>query len=254
MIWSVLAGVLAGFVLGFIGAGGTVVALPVLLYAAKIRPHLTLGTNALGVSLIALALLSWRLRGHEVAVRDGITFALPGLIGIYFGAHLGLIYPGAKLVYLLGVLLFLVAAWIFYLSTRAQGTAPAESPRALPSSRGRSRLAVMAVTAFLVGLAAGFFAIGGGFMIVPGLMLAGGLELGLAARTALLPIAAFAGLVGIEYLAAGSVRTSWSLWMLLGGLIGGAAGIWLSDHLPLKTMQRAFAAFLVGTGIYMVLR
>jgi uncharacterized protein len=254
MIWSILAGVLAGFVLGFIGAGGTVVALPVLLYLAKVRPHLALGTNALGVSFIALALLCLRLRSRRVAVRDGITFTFPGLIGIFLGAQLGLIYPGAKLVYLLGILLFIVAAWIFYLSTRAQEPAPGDSVHVSVSSCGKPRLARITAAALLIGVAAGFFGIGGGFMIVPGLMLAGGLELGLAARTALLPIAAFSALVGMEYLAAGSVRATWSLWIFLGGLVGGGSGIWLSDHLPLKMMQRAFAAFLTVTGIYMVVR
>ncbi len=251
MIWSVLAGVLAGFVLGFLGAGGTVVALPILLYVAKLRPHLTFGTNALGVSFIAVSLLLWRLRKSTVSVRSGFTFAVPGLIGIYIGAHIGLIYPGAKLVYLLGILLFFVAAWIFYLSTQVQVTT---EPKASSSAAGgRSRVVKIGSAAFVVGLTAGFFAIGGGFMIVPALMLAGGLELGLAARTALIPIAAFSALVGVEYLLAGSVKTSWSLWMLAGGLAGGAFGIWLSERLPLKIMQRALAVFLALTGFYMIL-
>jgi uncharacterized membrane protein YfcA len=55
------AGVLAGLVLGYLGAGGTVVGLPFLLYLSRLPPHLALGTNAAGVSLIAIALLVWRL-------------------------------------------------------------------------------------------------------------------------------------------------------------------------------------------------
>lgn len=252
MVWAILAGVLAGFVLGFIGAGGTVVALPVLLYLAAIRPHLTLGTNALGVSFIAAALLCWRVKTSEVAVRDGVMFALPGLAGISLGARLGLVYPGAKLIYLLGILLFVVAAWIFYLSLRTPSVSPPGPGRVQAGSV--MRLAKIAVAAFLVGATAGFFAIGGGFMIVPALMLAAGHNLNLSARTALLPIAAFSGLVGAEYLAAGSANVAWSLWMFLGGVVGGGAGIWLSDHLPLKIIQRAFAMFLVATGVYIVWR
>jgi len=252
MIWAFIAGILAGFVLGFLGAGGTVVALPVLLYVAGVKPHLTFGTNALGVSLIAGALLLWRLANREILIREGIIFSLPGLIGIYLGARLGLIYPGARLVYLLGILLFFVAAWIFYLSTRAPASAmPVSGTR---STVGTSRMLRIAAAALVVGVASGFFAIGGGFMIVPALMLTAGLELGPAARSALIPIAAFSGLVGIEYFTAGSVRVSWSIYMLVGGLAGGGAGIWLSDHLPLRMMQRVFAAFLAVTGLYMVLR
>jgi uncharacterized membrane protein YfcA len=257
IIWPILAGLVAGFVLGFLGAGGTVVALPVLLYLAKVRPHLALGTNALGVSIIALALLAWRVREKSVQFRDGIIFSIPGLVGIYLGARLGLVYPGARLVYLLGILLFVVAGWIFYLSTQVAKLKPNTKSGSRQPSHGanqQSRIFRVAATAFAIGCAAGFFAIGGGFMIVPGLMLAGGLELGPAARTALLPIAVFAGLVGSEYLLSGSVRTDWAAWMVVAGLGGGGAGIWLSNRLSMKIMQRAFGVFLLLIGCYMIFR
>ena len=256
--WTLLAGLLAGFVLGFLGAGGTVVALPVLLFLTSLGPHLTLGTNALGVFLIAGLLFGWQSRRMRLPVLHGIWFSVFGVPGIYLGARLGLLYPGQKLVFLLGLVLFLVAGWMVYLSFRqasSSSASPAATPLAAcddpPLPRVRSaRIAAIACAAFAVGLIAGFFGIGGGFMIVPALMLVGGLELSLAAPVALLPIAAFSGLVGAEYWLAGQVRPVWSALMLLAGVPSGAGGIWLSHRLSKVVVLRAFAVLLVAIGVY----
>jgi uncharacterized protein len=251
--WTLVAGALAGFVLGFLGAGGTVVALPVLLFLVASPPHLTLGTNAMGVFLIAAALFGVQVRKRRLPIRHGIVFALSGGPAIYLGARLGLLYPGSKLVFLLGFLLFVVAGWMVYLSFHQ----PADSAEAATAGGGSARalsavrVAAMAVTAFAIGLAAGFFGIGGGFMIVPGLMLVGGLELAVAAAVSLLPIAAFAGIVGVEYWMAGDIRPWWSALMLAGGVPGGAFGIWLGKRLSKVVMLRVFAAVLVALGVYM---
>lgn len=257
MLWSIPAGLTAGFVLGFFGAGGTVVALPVLLFLAGLKPHLALGTNATGVALIAGGLLAWQMVQREVPLADGAVFALPGIPGIYLGARLGLIYPGARLVFLLGFLLFGVAGWMGYLSMHWENSLPGASSTSdslsAKSPRG-SRIARMAATAFTIGVAAGFFAVGGGFMIVPALIIVGGLELAQASSASLVPICAFATVIAIEYLAAGSVRVGWAAMMLAGGMAGGAYGVWLSKRLSKVVMQRTFAIFLAALGVYIILR
>jgi uncharacterized membrane protein YfcA len=250
---AALSGLAAGFILGFLGAGGTVVALPILLYLGRLRPHLTLGTNALGVSVIAAALLIWRTRAREVRLLDGIVFAAPGLVGIYLGSQIGMVYPGKKLIFLLGILMFFIAAWMFYLSTQTNDSSnqPIDQARELLSAR--KRLSIMVVVAVAIGLVAGFFGIGGGFMIVPALIIVGGLDLNGAAATALLPIASFAALVGVGYFAAGDANIEMAVIMLLAGVLGGAGGIWLSKRLPKRAMQIAFAVFLTALGLYIIL-
>ena len=256
MLAGLTAGWAAGFILGFLGAGGTVVGLPLLLvFSPSLGPHVILGTNAMGVSAIAIGLLAWRLYRREVRIPEAISFAIPGLIGIFIGVHLGLVFPGQRLIFLLSFVLVLVAVWMFYLSTQpttSSTRAPDSSTIAttLPSP-DHNRLIRMVPAAFIIGVAAGFFAIGGGFMIVPGLILAGGLTLSEAAAASLLPIAAFSGLVGIEYLAAGSVDLSTSGFMLGSGIFGGLIGVWLATRLPKKIMQRVFALSLVLIGAYM---
>jgi uncharacterized protein len=266
MLGIIVAGVVVGFVLGFLGAGGTVIGLPFLLLFSGLQGHVVLGTNAAGVALVAVCLLAWRLYRRELLIREGIVFTIPGLVGIFAGVQLGLLFPGQRLIFLLGFVLFLIAGWMYYMSTRPATLTlqTAEGPSVEETTEGeilnraarqdRRQLLLLIPTAFVVGAVAGFFAIGGGFMIVPGLILAGGLALNDAAATALLPIAAFASLVGFEYWTAGDVNPLVAGAMIVPGILGGISGIWMAQRLPKRTMQRLFALLLVLIGVYMVIR
>ncbi len=247
MLGVVLGGVLAGLALGMLGAGGTIIGLPMFLYLGGPQGHLAFGTNALGVTIIALLLLLWRMRNREIDVALGVTFAIPGLIGIAIGARLGLVYPADRLVFLLSFLILVVAGWIGYLSTR-----PAVSVPTRKSSIELRHIVRIVPTAFVVGLIAGFFAIGGGFLVVPGLALAAAIDIRSSARTSLLPITVFAGLGAIEYIMADSVSFGLSGIMIIAGLAGGVVGIVLGDRLPLPAVQRSFAVFLAVVALYMI--
>jgi hypothetical protein len=247
MLGVILGGVFAGLALGMLGAGGTIIGLPMFLYLGGPQGHAAFGTNALGVTVIALLLLLWRIRQREIDLPLGITFAIPGLAGIAIGARLGLLYPAAKLVFLLSFLILAVAGWIGYLSTR---------PAAVASGRVAAielrQIVRIAPTAFVVGLISGFFAIGGGFLVVPGLAIAAAIDLRSSARSSLVPIAAFAALDAIEYVLAGDVRFGLSGIMIVAGVAGGAAGILLGDRLRLPVIQRVFAVFLAIVAVYMI--
>jgi uncharacterized membrane protein YfcA len=246
--WCAAAGAIAGLALGYLGAGGTVVGMPFILYLAALPPHRALGTNALGVSMIAATLLGVRLWRGEVAWRPGALFLVPGLAGIWAGARAGLLYPGEKLVALLGIVLFAVAAWMLYLSTLPL---PAETS---PRPPARVRPAGLVLAALAVGATAGFFAIGGGFMIVPALAVTAGLDLLDAAAVALLPIAGFSGWVGMQYWRAAATDPGFAAAMLPLGLAGGLTGMWLGRRVPRHVSQRVFAVLLVAIGVYMGLR
>ena len=253
-MWAGIAGLAAGFILGLLGAGGTVVGLPFFLYLAVISPHTSLGSNALGVSMIALLLYAYRLWKRQTLVGPGLVYTIPGLGGILVGAELGVQYPGAGLVFLLGFVLIAISGWLFYLGRRVVG--PNSDPPA-PGPPGRlsaGRILKIAPAALAVGGAAGFFGIGGGFMIVPSLSLAAGIELTQAISTALLPIAAFAGLVGATYLRAGDANVLYSLVMVRAGALGGYLGIRLGMRIEKRAMYTIFAAFLALMGAYMVLQ
>lgn len=251
-VFPIVAGLAAGAVLGFVGAGGTVVGLPLLLLGGVLAEHAALGTNAAGVAAVAGLLAGWNWYRRRAQWREGCIFAAPGLGGIVLGTRMGLAFPGRHLIAILGVLLFFVAAWMFWLGTRDKplhAGAPAQDLHAL--ARRALRLVPLG---FAVGWVAGFFAIGGGFLIVPALMLGGDLPLALAAPTALIPIALFAALVGGEYALAGQMHVLWVGIMAGAGLAAGAAGIAFAGRTPRHWLQRAFAVLLVAIGAYFVMR
>ena len=119
---SIFAGIIVGFVLGFLGAGGTVVGLPIFLIFSDLHGHQVLGTNAAGVAMVAASIFAWRVYKKDINLLIGIIFSLPGLIGIYIGTQLGLLYPGKKLIFLLGIILFFIAGWMLYLSFHKEST------------------------------------------------------------------------------------------------------------------------------------
>lgn len=254
----ILGGVLAGLALGMLGAGGTIIGLPMFLYLGGPQGHAAFGTNALGVAVIATLLLLWRVFRREINLAHGIAFAIPGLFGIAIGARLGLVYPAVKLIFLLSFLILVVACWIGYLSMRPVSTEKAKPANqsqhqpGLMSSIERRQLVRIVPTAFVVGVISGFFAIGGGFLIVPGLAIAAAIDLRMSARASLVPIAAFAGLDAIEYIHVGDVQFAMSNIMIAAGLVGGIAGLVLADRLPLQIIQRVFAVFLGIVAIYMI--
>lgn len=258
MLGLVVGGLLSGLALGMLGAGGTIIGLPMLLYLGGPQGHAAFGTNAFAVALIALLLLLWRIRAREVSLALGVAFALPGLAGIAIGARAGLLYPADKLVFLLSFLILVVAGWIGYLGLRRpadEATGPALGGGAAPAlsaAISARRILRIAPTAFAVGVVSGFFAIGGGFLIVPGLALAAAIDLRASARSSLLPIVAFAGLDAIDYVLAGDVRYAAGAVMIACGIAGGAAGIFAGNRLSLPVTQRVFAVFLAFVAAYMI--
>lgn len=294
LLGPLLAGAIAGFVLGFAGAGGTIVGIPLYLYVAGISPHHTFGTNALGVAGIGVGLLIVRAARHELRYGPGIIFAIPGLAGVYIGTLAASYVSGSRLVFLLGFVVFMVAGYIFYLASRTPArpaTAAAEpgAAAAPPAAAGRAGLAIgtgsrslrtrppvpasppgrtsphrtagpsratllrTGPLGFIVGAVAGFFGIGGGFMIVPGTSWAAKIDLKAAAGASLIPITAFAALVGGRYADAGNASLPHAGLMALIGIVFGAFGIWLSTRLPAKRFQQVFACLLVLLGIYMII-
>ncbi|HKI99949.1 MAG TPA: sulfite exporter TauE/SafE family protein [bacterium] len=255
MGWALIGGGVAGLVLGLFGAGGTVVGLPLLLQAANLSSHGALGTNALGVALVALVLLALRWRRGDTHLTAGIAFALPGMLGTYAGANLGLIVPGARLVFLLGLLVLLIAGWVYFSSTRLAGGEDAtDAASGLAALRvSGATLWRLMPTAFVVGLVSGFFAVGGGFMIVPALMFILDIDVAMAAGIALVPIAVFAGTTGLRYLSAGQTDLTGTAGFLAVGALTGFAGLALARVLPRRRLGQALAVALLCVGAYLLL-
>jgi len=183
LIAAVGSGSLVGFMLGLVGGGGSILATPLLLYVVGVdQPHIAIGTGALAVSANAFANFTGHaLKGH-VWWRCAVVFALLGSLGALGGSSLGKAIDGTNLLVLFGVLMLVVGTLML-------------RPRRVSTTGIRPVDTRMCILAALVALgaggASGFFGIGGGFLIVPGLMLATGMPMINAVGTSLLAVGAF---------------------------------------------------------------
>src|SRR5574340_1095159 len=106
---SLVSGVVVGFSLGLIGGGGSILAVPLLVYVIGVEPHVALGTSALAVATNALTSLIHHKKVGHVKIKEGFAFAIPGVIGALIGAQLGLLTPSKHLLFLFGLFMIVMA-------------------------------------------------------------------------------------------------------------------------------------------------
>jgi uncharacterized protein len=111
ILLSLVSGTVVGFSLGLIGGGGSILAVPLLIYVVGVADaHIAIGTSALAVGVNALSnMIHHHRRGH-VRIKEGLIFATPGIIGSIFGAQLGLLTPSNKLLVLFGIFMIIISA------------------------------------------------------------------------------------------------------------------------------------------------
>ena len=244
---AVLCGSVVGFSLALIGGGGSMLATPLLLYVVGVRdPHVAIGTSAVAVSANAFANLLPHARAGHVRWRAAFVFAAAGVLGAWLGSSAGKAMDGHRLLALFA-LLMLVVAFLMLRGRRGGGTDGYPLPHSLP------RLGVVGLGA---GSLAGFFGIGGGFLIVPGLMFASGMEIINAIGTSLFSVGSFAATTAGNYAASGLVDWRIAAEFIGGGVIGGWLGA-LGAHRLAGTrgaLNLVFAGVIVLVAIYMLYR
>uniref|UniRef100_UPI0029CAC657 sulfite exporter TauE/SafE family protein n=1 Tax=Nitrobacter sp. TaxID=29420 RepID=UPI0029CAC657 len=165
---ALASGGLTGIVLGLVGGGGSILAVPLLVYVVGVgSAHAAIGTAAVAVAANAAASLGGHARAGMVKWPCALVFAVTGVVGAAIGAEIGKTVGGTRLLMLFGLLMIGVGLSMLLKRRReddpgvrlSRTTAAVLLPRLVPMGLG-------------VGLAAGFFGIGGGFLIVPALIAA----------------------------------------------------------------------------------
>jgi len=251
-ILSVLSGALVGLVLGLVGGGGSILAVPLLLYIVGMpSAHAALGTSAIAVALSALANLFGAAARGMVKWPCAVVFTLAGMIGSLVGAQAALAVPGARLIPLFGGLM-LVIGTLLLLRKNAEGDPEVR----LSLNTARSMLPSILGLGLVTGGLAGFFGIGGGFLIVPALMLATGMPITHAIGTSLVSITAFGLVTASSYALAGEVVWRTAGLFVLGGLAGGGIGQYAGQRLVhhKAVLQSVFAVAVMMVGVYTIYR
>lgn len=243
-----LGGVMIGLLLTVFGGGGSVLATPWLLYVVGVADvHMAIGTSAAAVAVNAATGLMVQARAGRVKWPCASVFAIAGLAGSLIGAHFGKQMDGAHLVkWFAGAMIAIAISMV--LPRKSEGDPSVHLAPAM--------VLKLAPVGLLAGLAAGFFGIGGGFLIAPGLMASTGMTLANAAASSLVSVTLFGGATSVSYAMSGQV--DWSLFgaLVAGGALGAAAGApvarWMASRLAVSRL--VFAAFVVAVAIYILLR
>jgi uncharacterized membrane protein YfcA len=247
-VLGLASGALVGFSLGLVGGGGSILAVPLMVYVVGVpEAHVAIGTSAIAVAANAAVNLSNHARGGTVVWSCALPFAAAGIIGAFAGSILGKMMDGERLLALFALLMLVIA--VLMLKTRSR--------IGLPDVQ-----MTLANTPAVVGLGlatgtlSGFFGIGGGFLIVPALMLATGMPIMNAVSSSLVAVTAFGLTTAASYAWSGLI--SWGLAGLFvaggiaGGLIGTRSARLLSERRG--ALNIVFAAVIIAVALYMLAR
>jgi uncharacterized membrane protein YfcA len=245
---AVFSGSLVGFILGVIGGGGSILAVPLLVYVVGVKsPHVAIGTGSVAVAVSALANLIDHARRRNVCWPAAVLFALSGTGGAALGSTLGKYTDGQKLLTMFGLLMIVVAGAMM----THRGGAGANPVRITPHN-----VVWLLVIGTAVGALSGFFGIGGGFLVVPGLIAATAMPLIMAIGSSLVSVTAFGLTTAANYAASDLIDWRLVLLFVAGGFLGGLAGGRLAAVLAPKkrALSLLFAAVVATVGLYVAAR
>lgn len=240
-----LSGALVGFSLGLIGGGGSILAVPLMVYLVGVKsPHVAIGTSALAVALNAALGLFNHARQHTVIWRCGFMYALAGVVGAYFGSSAGKAFDGERLLFLFAIVMIIVGV-LMLRRRRNVGVENAEcnrtnAPKVLGYGLG-------------TGAFSGFFGIGGGFLIVPGLVASTNMAMINAVGTSLVAVTAFGLTTALNYAFSGLVNWLLAGVFIAGGVIGSLLGTKSAKRLSgAGHLTSIFAGLIFVVATYML--
>lgn len=243
MLWLTLAlAVVVGIALGLFGGGGSILTVPLLVYVAGLDTKPAIATSLVVVGATAIGALVQHARAGRVQWRTGLLFGSTAMVGAYLGGLLGPRVPDVVL--LVGFALMMLATSIAMIRGR----------KAQPSDEEHAHAPVLLVVVegVVVGLVTGIVGAGGGFLVVPALVLLGGLPMATAVGTSLLVIAmkSFAALAG--YLTA--VQIDWGLAAAVTAmaLVGSVIGGWLAGRIHPDRLRKGFGIFVLAMAIFVL--
>jgi uncharacterized protein len=247
-VLGLASGMLVGFSLGLVGGGGSILAVPLMVYVVGVpEPHVAIGTSAIAVAANAAVNLSNHARGGTVVWSCALVFAAAGVAGAFAGSILGKMLDGQKLLALFALVMLVIA--ILMLMTRSRVGLP-------DVKMSMANLPAIVGLGLATGTMSGFFGIGGGFLIVPALMLATGMSIMNAVSSSLVAVTAFGLTTAASYAYSGLVSWGLAALFIAGGIAGGLAGTHSARHLSERrgALNIVFAAVIILVALYMLAR
>lgn len=254
LVITAVLSLLIGLSLGLLGGGGSILAVPVLTYAAGLEAKEAIATSLLVVGVTAAFALIPHAKKKRVEWRTGAFFSASAMLGAYIGGYLADFFEGSTLLILFAVMM--VITGLAMLRKKPKPTQDDDTRSSANEPETSNDLPVLLVIGegLFVGGATGLVGAGGGFLVVPALVLFGGMPMHRAVATSLMVIAlksfaAFAGHaahVDIDFLLAAIVTAA--------AVVGSVAGSTISDRIPAAALRKGFALFVLVMASYVVFR
>lgn len=242
MILAAVLSVLIGVSLGLLGGGGSILTVPILVYALGVDPKTAIATSLLVVGTTSLVAAIQHARRGNVRYRTGLIFGVAGMVGAFGGGILAGFISGTVLLLLFAAIMVATAIAMLRGRRNVEGHAP----------KGELPVGRIVIDGLVVGAVTGLVGAGGGFLVVPALALLGGLSMPVAIGTSLLVIAlkSFAGFAGHV----SHVQIDWALTGVVTGaaVAGSFAGARMVSLISPDKLRRGFAWFVLTMAAYIL--
>lgn len=258
-IYGYIAAIFMGLSLGLIGGGGSILTVPILVYLFAINPILATAYSLFIVGLTALVGGGFYLKKGEVDLKIGLIFAVPSFIGVYLTRayimpqlpdpvfSLGTHAISKPLLIMVVFAILMVIASISMVKTKKESIIPAKEFSPL------NKFLLISLEGLVVGGITGFVGAGGGFLIIPALVLLVGMPMKIAVGTSLFIIAAksLLGFIGdVQHQA----FIDWQLLFTVAGIaiVGLFIGMSLSKKVSEKALKKGFGYFVLIMGAFIL--
>lgn len=264
---SALFGAVVGLSLGLTGGGGAIFAVPLLVFGLRVPPReaVAISLAAVGATSLVGFLHRWRL--GEVELRTGLLFAVAGSVGAPVGTWLGGLLPDTMLLFAFAALMVIVAVRLWQQTSRPTNQAvacpPAETEDAPTCRRDASGAliltsqcaALLLIVGVATGILSGLFGVGGGFVIVPALILFSGMSIHRAVGTSLM-IIALVSVSGItsQLWAGRTISPELTALFIVGGMVGLFAGQRIGRRLSGPALQKVFVFAILAVAAFVIVR
>lgn len=262
MLWALLGAVFVGLSLGLLGSGGAILTVPILVYLVKHSEKVAIVESLAIVGSIAFVAALRALFNRNVDLRSALLLSLGGIPGTYLGVLLATVLTGSIQLAILAALMLLAAALI--LKSPPSPPSPTSSPPSIPSPAQSSQpsstslltnttsLIIVLIQGATLGLITGLVGVGGGFLIIPLLLLVRKLPMATAVGTSLVIISinSVTGLLK-NLLSPNTPELNWQVIILFAivGIISSQFGLYIAHRISQTFLKRTFAIFLIFMAI-----
>ena len=253
MTTTLLLGLAVGVLFGLTGNGGSTLAVPLLVYGLHLRPHAAVCTSMIAVGAMAAMRAVQSTRAGGVDNRLGWRLAFGGLAGAPVGALIGRHLSERTLLLLFATLVLIVAVRLWIQKIHVTSNSADSVLQSTGVETRAQHFWFLATLGFGTGVLSGLLGVGGGFILIPALVLLGRLEIHRAMATAMFTVALVsAAAMAAHFFAGQRVSLETTALFTMGGLMGLWPGTWLAARIPGVCLTRVLAVGLFLLGAFIV--